>query len=117
MGKPLFKGNDRILLFNKFEFVFALLCDNTVQDLFFCDMFSFPLQSHFAVSHDYFFYLLTLDLVSSDLDQLTEIMKVTGTPTQEFISKLQSQDVRQYVHYLLVPCTGTKKGAQKGSLT
>uniref|UniRef100_A0A8B9RIM8 mitogen-activated protein kinase n=1 Tax=Astyanax mexicanus TaxID=7994 RepID=A0A8B9RIM8_ASTMX len=28
------------------------------------------------------------------LDQLTEIMKITGTPTQEFISKLQSQDVR-----------------------
>uniref|UniRef100_A0A8C7I877 mitogen-activated protein kinase n=3 Tax=Oncorhynchus TaxID=8016 RepID=A0A8C7I877_ONCKI len=27
------------------------------------------------------------------LDQLTEIMKVTGTPTQEFITKLQSQDV------------------------
>uniref|UniRef100_A0A4W4FPS5 mitogen-activated protein kinase n=1 Tax=Electrophorus electricus TaxID=8005 RepID=A0A4W4FPS5_ELEEL len=26
------------------------------------------------------------------LDQLTEIMKITGTPTQEFISKLQSQD-------------------------
>uniref|UniRef100_A0A673W749 mitogen-activated protein kinase n=1 Tax=Salmo trutta TaxID=8032 RepID=A0A673W749_SALTR len=27
------------------------------------------------------------------LDQLTEIMKITGTPTQEFITKLQSQDV------------------------
>uniref|UniRef100_A0A3B4CSS5 mitogen-activated protein kinase n=1 Tax=Pygocentrus nattereri TaxID=42514 RepID=A0A3B4CSS5_PYGNA len=27
------------------------------------------------------------------LDQLTEIMKITGTPTQEFISKLQSQDL------------------------
>uniref|UniRef100_A0A8C9RRA1 mitogen-activated protein kinase n=1 Tax=Scleropages formosus TaxID=113540 RepID=A0A8C9RRA1_SCLFO len=28
------------------------------------------------------------------LDQLTEIMKITGTPTQEFIVKLQSQDVK-----------------------
>uniref|UniRef100_A0A8C6VSB0 mitogen-activated protein kinase n=1 Tax=Naja naja TaxID=35670 RepID=A0A8C6VSB0_NAJNA len=27
------------------------------------------------------------------LDQLTEIMKVTGTPTQDFVQKLQSQDV------------------------
>uniref|UniRef100_A0A8C6ZT57 mitogen-activated protein kinase n=1 Tax=Nothoprocta perdicaria TaxID=30464 RepID=A0A8C6ZT57_NOTPE len=27
------------------------------------------------------------------LDQLTEIMKITGTPTQEFVQKLQSQDV------------------------
>ncbi|XP_070971061.1 mitogen-activated protein kinase 12-like isoform X3 [Oncorhynchus clarkii lewisi] len=27
------------------------------------------------------------------LDQLTEIMKITGTPTQDFITKLQSQDV------------------------
>ncbi|XP_077194432.1 mitogen-activated protein kinase 12-like isoform X4 [Paroedura picta] len=26
------------------------------------------------------------------LDQLTEIMKVTGTPTQDFVQKLQSQD-------------------------
>uniref|UniRef100_A0A4W4FNP6 mitogen-activated protein kinase n=1 Tax=Electrophorus electricus TaxID=8005 RepID=A0A4W4FNP6_ELEEL len=31
------------------------------------------------------------------LDQLTEIMKITGTPTQEFISKLQSQDARNYI--------------------
>lgn len=36
---------------------------------------------------------LPLDPWSKDLDQLTEIMKITGTPTQEFISKLQSQDV------------------------
>uniref|UniRef100_A0A8C0H541 mitogen-activated protein kinase n=1 Tax=Chelonoidis abingdonii TaxID=106734 RepID=A0A8C0H541_CHEAB len=27
------------------------------------------------------------------LDQLTEIMKITGTPTQDFVQKLQSQDV------------------------
>uniref|UniRef100_A0AAR2L3M7 mitogen-activated protein kinase n=1 Tax=Pygocentrus nattereri TaxID=42514 RepID=A0AAR2L3M7_PYGNA len=31
------------------------------------------------------------------LDQLTEIMKITGTPTQEFISKLQSQDAKNYI--------------------
>lgn len=36
---------------------------------------------------------LNLDPCSSDLDQLTEIMKVTGTPTQDFISKLESEDV------------------------
>uniref|UniRef100_A0A667XHG9 mitogen-activated protein kinase n=1 Tax=Myripristis murdjan TaxID=586833 RepID=A0A667XHG9_9TELE len=30
---------------------------------------------------------------SDHLDQLNEIMKITGTPTQEFISKLQSDDV------------------------
>uniref|UniRef100_A0AAQ5ZDA0 mitogen-activated protein kinase n=1 Tax=Amphiprion ocellaris TaxID=80972 RepID=A0AAQ5ZDA0_AMPOC len=30
---------------------------------------------------------------SDHLDQLTEIMKLTGTPTQEFISKLDSEDV------------------------
>lgn len=36
---------------------------------------------------------LILDYCSSDLDQLTEIMKVTGTPTQDFISKLESEDV------------------------
>uniref|UniRef100_A0AAY4B0W4 mitogen-activated protein kinase n=1 Tax=Denticeps clupeoides TaxID=299321 RepID=A0AAY4B0W4_9TELE len=31
------------------------------------------------------------------LDQLTEIMKITGTPTQEFICKLQSQDAKNYI--------------------
>lgn len=36
---------------------------------------------------------LTLDAWCSDLDQLSEIMKTTGTPTQEFISKLESEDV------------------------
>uniref|UniRef100_A0A7N8XV09 mitogen-activated protein kinase n=1 Tax=Mastacembelus armatus TaxID=205130 RepID=A0A7N8XV09_9TELE len=30
---------------------------------------------------------------SDHLDQLNEIMKITGTPTQEFISKLESEDV------------------------
>ncbi|CAB1313612.1 unnamed protein product [Coregonus sp. 'balchen'] len=34
------------------------------------------------------------------LDQLTEIMKITGTPTQEFITKLQSQDAKNYVKSL-----------------
>ncbi|XP_066561614.1 mitogen-activated protein kinase 12b isoform X2 [Amia ocellicauda] len=34
------------------------------------------------------------------LDQLTEIMKITGTPTQEFISKLQSQDAKNYISSL-----------------
>lgn len=28
-----------------------------------------------------------------DLDQLREIMKITGTPTCDFVVKLQSQDV------------------------
>ncbi|XP_066540836.1 mitogen-activated protein kinase 12 isoform X2 [Hoplias malabaricus] len=31
------------------------------------------------------------------LDQLTEILKITGTPTQDFISKLQSQDAKNYI--------------------
>ncbi|XP_058883777.1 mitogen-activated protein kinase 12-like isoform X2 [Acipenser ruthenus] len=31
------------------------------------------------------------------LDQLTEIMKITGTPTQDFIHKLQSQDAKNYI--------------------
>ena len=34
----------------------------------------------------------------SDLDQLKEIMKVTGTPTADFVLKLQSQDVRIHSH-------------------
>lgn len=29
----------------------------------------------------------------SDLDQLREIMKITGTPAADFVVKLQSQDV------------------------
>lgn len=34
------------------------------------------------------------------LDQLTEIMKVTGTPSQEFISKLDSEDAKNYIKRL-----------------
>ncbi|KAI3370800.1 hypothetical protein L3Q82_007336 [Scortum barcoo] len=36
----------------------------------------------------------------TDLDQLTEIMKVTGTPSQEFISKLDSEDAKSYIKSL-----------------
>ncbi|KAG7320208.1 hypothetical protein KOW79_016061 [Hemibagrus wyckioides] len=34
------------------------------------------------------------------LDQLREIMKVTGTPAQDFIVKLQSQDAKNYIRSL-----------------
>uniref|UniRef100_A0A8C6TDX1 mitogen-activated protein kinase n=1 Tax=Neogobius melanostomus TaxID=47308 RepID=A0A8C6TDX1_9GOBI len=34
------------------------------------------------------------------LDQLREIMKITGTPTPEFVMKLQSQDARSYLRSL-----------------
>ncbi|XP_069483951.1 mitogen-activated protein kinase 12 [Ambystoma mexicanum] len=34
------------------------------------------------------------------LDQLTEIMKVTGTPTQDFVQKLQSADAKNYIKSL-----------------
>ncbi|XP_046890032.1 mitogen-activated protein kinase 12-like [Hypomesus transpacificus] len=34
------------------------------------------------------------------LDQLTEIMKITGTPTQEFITKMKSQDAKNYIKSL-----------------
>ncbi|MEE6481062.1 hypothetical protein FKM82_012748 [Ascaphus truei] len=34
------------------------------------------------------------------LDQLTEIMKVTGTPTQDFVQKLQSPDAKNYIKSL-----------------
>uniref|UniRef100_A0A7N8WX29 mitogen-activated protein kinase n=1 Tax=Mastacembelus armatus TaxID=205130 RepID=A0A7N8WX29_9TELE len=39
---------------------------------------------------------------SDHLDQLNEIMKITGTPTQEFISKLESEDVsaKSYIRSL-----------------
>ncbi|KAM7414205.1 hypothetical protein PAMA_019158 [Pampus argenteus] len=37
---------------------------------------------------------------SDHLDQLTEIMKVTGTPTQEFVSKLESEDAKGYIKSL-----------------
>lgn len=42
----------------------------------------------------------------SDLDQLTEIMKIMGTPTQDFVQKLQSQDVsillQQFVFHVFI---------------
>ncbi|XP_061826087.1 mitogen-activated protein kinase 12 [Nerophis lumbriciformis] len=31
------------------------------------------------------------------LDQLTEIMKITGTPSQEFVAKLESEDAKSYI--------------------
>ncbi|KAK1789477.1 hypothetical protein P4O66_015392 [Electrophorus voltai] len=34
------------------------------------------------------------------LDQLREIMKITGTPSQDFIMKLQSQDAKNYIRSL-----------------
>uniref|UniRef100_A0A3Q3EVL1 mitogen-activated protein kinase n=1 Tax=Labrus bergylta TaxID=56723 RepID=A0A3Q3EVL1_9LABR len=37
---------------------------------------------------------------SDHLDQLSEIMKITGTPTQEFISKLESEDAKSYLKSL-----------------
>ncbi|CAN9498758.1 unnamed protein product [Ophioblennius macclurei] len=37
---------------------------------------------------------------SDHLDQLTEIMKLTGTPAQEFVSKLDSDDARSYIKSL-----------------
>ncbi|XP_036961725.1 mitogen-activated protein kinase 12 isoform X1 [Acanthopagrus latus] len=37
---------------------------------------------------------------SDHLDQLREIMKTTGTPTQEFISKLESEDAKRYIESL-----------------
>uniref|UniRef100_A0A8C4HZH5 mitogen-activated protein kinase n=1 Tax=Dicentrarchus labrax TaxID=13489 RepID=A0A8C4HZH5_DICLA len=37
---------------------------------------------------------------SDHLDQLTEIMKTTGTPTQEFITKLESEEAKSYIKSL-----------------
>uniref|UniRef100_A0A8C6WWA4 mitogen-activated protein kinase n=1 Tax=Neogobius melanostomus TaxID=47308 RepID=A0A8C6WWA4_9GOBI len=37
---------------------------------------------------------------SDHLDQLTEIMKITGTPSQEFVSKLESEDAKTYIQSL-----------------
>lgn len=37
---------------------------------------------------------------SDHLDQLTEIMKITGTPSQEFVSKLESDDAKTYIQEL-----------------
>ncbi|XP_054633366.1 mitogen-activated protein kinase 12 [Dunckerocampus dactyliophorus] len=44
------------------------------------------------------------------LDQLTEIMKITGTPSQEFIAKLESEDAKNYIKTLQ---TVEKKDLQK----
>uniref|UniRef100_A0A8C4HZM2 mitogen-activated protein kinase n=1 Tax=Dicentrarchus labrax TaxID=13489 RepID=A0A8C4HZM2_DICLA len=38
--------------------------------------------------------------LSHHLDQLTEIMKTTGTPTQEFITKLESEEAKSYIKSL-----------------
>uniref|UniRef100_A0A8C7D738 mitogen-activated protein kinase n=1 Tax=Oncorhynchus kisutch TaxID=8019 RepID=A0A8C7D738_ONCKI len=38
--------------------------------------------------------------VTSYLDQLKEIMKITGTPTADFVTKLQSQDAKNYIRSL-----------------
>lgn len=35
------------------------------------------------------------------MDQLVQIMKVTGTPGPEFIEKLESQEVREFVQATL----------------
>lgn len=32
------------------------------------------------------------------MDQLVQIMKVTGTPGPEFIEKLESQEVREFIY-------------------
>ncbi|XP_050933721.1 mitogen-activated protein kinase 12 isoform X1 [Lates calcarifer] len=37
---------------------------------------------------------------SDHLDQLREIMKITGTPTADFVLKLQSQDAKNYIRNL-----------------
>lgn len=67
----------------------------------FCRVLSFLMVKDFV---PYFWY--------SDLDQLTEIMKITGTPTQDFVQKLHSQDVsillcQLFLHvlFLLKPCS------------
>ncbi|OXB69473.1 UNVERIFIED_CONTAM: hypothetical protein H355_006408, partial [Colinus virginianus] len=50
------------------------------------------------------FYPVVKDFVPyfwySDLDQLTEIMKITGTPSQDFVQKLKSQDAKNYIRSL-----------------
>lgn len=69
-GQTLFKGNDRILL-----------CKNPLTSAKMWVMGGPPLPLH-----------CILDL-GTDLDQLKEIMKVTGTPPPEFVQKLQSAEV------------------------
>lgn len=87
LGKPLFKGNDRILP-----------CRTTVKKLkkkklwFWCG-------DYVPKSHPQCIWIL--DHFLSDLDQLMEIMKITGTPTKEFTAKLQSEDVC-FIHIFLL---------------
>jgi len=63
--------------------------------LFSCCIVGFALFSSSKGTHN--FYPVLKDFVPyfwhSDLDQLTEIMKITGTPSQDFVQKLKSQDV------------------------
>lgn len=91
-GKPLFKGSDRILLphwptsrhpAKRQEYLSFFLFSPLNYNL------NYLKQLHcvYDLPHS------TLDPWCSDLDQLTEIMKTTGTPTQEFIAKLESADV------------------------
>lgn len=71
-GKILFKGNDRILLCSaSFDFR---------QGVGGCWV-GHPLPLH------------CIPDLGTDLDQLKEIMKVTGTPPPEFVQKLQSAEV------------------------
>lgn len=69
-GKPLFKGRDRILTWSPCNSKGTKLIPNYFSA-------AKPLHPPWC----------------SDLDQLTEIMKITGTPSQELIGKLDSEDV------------------------
>ncbi|XP_009868395.1 PREDICTED: mitogen-activated protein kinase 12-like, partial [Apaloderma vittatum] len=64
-------------------------CPGSKEMLHFCRVLSFLLVKDFV---PYLCYL--------DLDQLTEIMKITGTPTQDFVQKLHSQDAKNYIKSL-----------------
>uniref|UniRef100_A0A8C1FZ68 mitogen-activated protein kinase n=1 Tax=Cyprinus carpio TaxID=7962 RepID=A0A8C1FZ68_CYPCA len=44
-----------------------------------------------------YYVACTLYIFPYYLDQLMEIMKITGTPTKEFTAKLQSEDARHYI--------------------
>ena len=35
----------------------------------------------------------------SDIDQLTRIMEVVGTPDNSFLAKIQSEEARNYIRY------------------
>lgn len=97
LGKPLFKGNDRILPCRKNLIFILFLCTSTylldnMQLWFWC-------SDYVPKSHPQCIWIL--DHSPSDLDQLMEIMKITGTPTKEFTAKLQSEDVR-FIHIFLL---------------